>query len=67
MSFPGGYAMITMRSRYVVQDDDLSTLRSCIQQLVDEGKAQVVEDREFDKFYNRSDGDSGLLLVLKKL
>ena len=59
--------MITMRSRYVVQDDDLSTLRSCIQQLVDEGKAQVVEDREFDKLYNRSDGDSGLLLVLKKL
>ena len=59
--------MITMRSRYVVQDDDLSTLRSCIQQLVDEGKVQVVEDREFDKFYNRSDGDSGLLLVLKKL
>ena len=59
--------MITMRSRYVVQDDDLSTLRSCIQQLVNEGKAQVVQDREFDKFYNRSDGDSGLLLVLKKL
>ena len=30
-------------------------------------KAQVADDREFDKFYNRSDGDSGLLLVLKKL
>ena len=34
---------------------------------VDEGKAQVVEDREFDKLYNRSDGVSGLLIVLKNL
>ena len=64
--FPGGYAIITMRAWYVTQDDDLSTLRTCIQQLVDEGTVQVVEDRVFERFYNRSDGDSGLLLVLKK-
>ena len=34
---------------------------------VDEGKVQVVEDRAFDRFYNRSDGVSRLLLVLKNL
>ena len=48
------------------QDDDLSTLHTCIQQLVDEGKVQIIEDRVFERFYNRPDGDSGLLLVLKK-
>ena len=64
--FPGGYAIISMRAWYVTQDDDLSTLHTYIQQLVDEGTVQVVEDRVFERFYNRSDGDSGLLLVLKK-
>ena len=48
--FPGGYAIITMRARYVKQDDDLSTLRTCIQQLVDEEKVEVVEDRVFERF-----------------
>ena len=64
--FPGGYAIITMRAWYVTQDDDLSTLHTYIQQLVDERTVQVVEDRVFERFYNRSDGDAGLLLVLKK-
>ena len=50
----------------MTQDDDLSTIHTYIQQLVDEGTVQVVEDRVFERFYNRSDGDSGLLLVLKK-
>ena len=59
--------IITMRGCYVVQYADRSTLYSCIQQLVDEKKAEAVEDRKFDKFYNRSDRDSGLLLVLRKL
>ena len=57
----------TMRGWYVVQYADRSTLYSCIQQLVDEKKAEAAEDRKFDTFYNRSDRDSGLLLVLRQM